>query len=110
MKDAQLNTLCQRHQAVLINSASNSITVAVVDAPSHALLDALHFATQKQIDIVCWTRQQIGNHRHKPDQAPSATPRKAEKPQPSFSIRHYARRWRNAPLISISNPAPAATE
>ncbi|SQJ27058.1 protein transport protein HofB [Salmonella enterica subsp. enterica] len=33
MKDAQLNTLCQRHQAVLINSASNSITVAVVDAP-----------------------------------------------------------------------------
>lgn len=30
MKDAQLNTLCQRHQAVLINSASNSITVAVV--------------------------------------------------------------------------------
>ncbi|EAB6471777.1 type II secretion system protein GspE [Salmonella enterica subsp. enterica] len=72
MKDAQLNTLCQRHQAVLINSASNSITVAVVDAPSHALLDALHFATQKQIDIVCWTRQQMENHRHKPDQAPSA--------------------------------------
>lgn len=71
MKDAQLNTLCQRHQAVLINSASNSITVAVVDAPSHALLDALHFATQKQIDIVCWTRQQMENHRHKPDQAPS---------------------------------------
>lgn len=71
MKDAQLNTLCQRHQAVLINSASNSITVAVVDAPSHALLDALHFATQKQIDIVCWTRQQMENHLHKPDQAPS---------------------------------------
>ncbi|MDI8993192.1 MotA/TolQ/ExbB proton channel family protein, partial [Salmonella enterica subsp. enterica serovar Anatum] len=42
---------------------------AVVDAPSHALLDALHFATQKQIDIVCWTRQQMENHRHKPDQA-----------------------------------------
>ncbi|MDI5454641.1 hypothetical protein MJM04_36475, partial [Salmonella enterica subsp. enterica serovar Cerro] len=38
----------------------------------HALLDALHFATQKQIDIVCWTRQQMENHRHKPDQAPSA--------------------------------------
>ncbi|SUG57358.1 protein transport protein HofB [Salmonella enterica subsp. diarizonae] len=72
MKDAQLNTLCQRHQAVLINSASNSITVAVVDAPSHALLDALHFATQKQIDIVCWTRQQMESHLHKPDQAPSA--------------------------------------
>lgn len=109
MKDAQLNTLCQRHQAVLINSASNSITVAVVDAPSHALLDALHFATQKQIDIVCWTRQQMENHRHKPDQAPSANAVKAEKPRPSFSIRHYARRWRNAPLISISNQAPAAT-
>ncbi|SUI04101.1 protein transport protein HofB [Salmonella enterica subsp. indica] len=70
MKDAQLNTLCQRHQAVLINSASNSITVAVVDAPSHALLDALHFATQKQIDIVCWTRQQMESHLHKPEQAP----------------------------------------
>lgn len=108
MKDAQLNTLCQRHQAVLINSASNSITVAVVDAPSHALLDALHFATQKQIDIVCWTRQQmeiigISRIRH-PRQR-----REGGEPRPSFSIRHYARRWRNVPLISISNQAPAAT-
>lgn len=104
MKDAQLNTLCQRHQAVLINSASNSITVAVVDAPSHALLDALHFATQNRL-ILCaglaskWKIIGISRIRH-----PRQTPRKAEKPQPSFSIRHYARRWRNAPLISISNP------
>lgn len=71
MKDAQLNTLCQRHQAVLMNSDNSSISVAVVDAPSHELLDALHFATQKQIDIVCWTRQQMENHLHKQHQMSS---------------------------------------
>ncbi len=104
MKDAQLNTLCQRHQAVLINSASNSITVAVVDAPLMRYW-TLCISPRKNRLILCaglaskWKIIGISRIRH-----PRQTPRKAEKPQPSFSIRHYARRWRNAPLISISNP------
>ena len=35
------------------------VHIAVVDAPSHELLDALHFATTRHIDIVCWTSQQM---------------------------------------------------
>ncbi|SRN20272.1 type II secretion protein [Shigella flexneri] len=38
------------------------VHVAVVDAPSHELLDALHFATTKRIEITCWTRQQMEGH------------------------------------------------
>jgi len=38
------------------------VHIAVVDAPSHELLDALHFATTRHIDIVCWTRQQMEGH------------------------------------------------
>lgn len=34
--------------------------------PVHELLDALHFATTRCIDIVCWTRQQMEGHTHTP--------------------------------------------
>ena len=30
--------------------------------PLHELLDALHFATTKRIEITCWTRQQMEGH------------------------------------------------
>lgn len=72
MKDTQLQVLCQRHQAVLINVDSDTVHIAVVDSPSPGLLDALRFATQKRIDLVCWTQQQMESHQHKPQQAPSA--------------------------------------
>lgn len=72
MNDAQLRALCQRHQAVLINVNSDTVHIAVVDSPSQGLLDALRFATQKRIDLVCWTQQQMESHLHKPQQAPSA--------------------------------------
>lgn len=59
MNPSQLSALCLRHQGVLLNASEEIVHVAVVDAPDQTLLDALHFATTKRIEITCWTRQQM---------------------------------------------------
>jgi protein transport protein HofB len=51
---------------ILLDADNEVVHIAVVDAPSHELLDALHFATTRRIDIVCWTRQQMEGHTHTP--------------------------------------------
>ena len=66
MNTTQLTALCQRYQGVLLDADNDVVHIAVVDAPSHELLDALHFATTRRIDIVCWTRQQMEGHTHTP--------------------------------------------
>lgn len=48
--------------SALHQACEEVVHVAVVDAPSHELLDALHFATTKRIEITCWTRQQMEGH------------------------------------------------
>lgn len=68
MNTTQLTALCQRYQGILLDADNDVVHIAVVDAPSHELLDALHFATTRRIDIVCWTRQQMEGHTHKPRQ------------------------------------------
>ncbi len=62
MNIPQLTALCLRYQGVLLDASEEAVHVAVVDAPSHELLDALHFATTKRIEITCWTRQQMEGH------------------------------------------------
>lgn len=62
MNTTQLTALCLRYQAILLDADNDVVHIAVVDAPSHELLDALHFATTRRIDIVCWTRQQMEGH------------------------------------------------
>ncbi|HGY1168250.1 TPA: type II secretion system protein GspE [Citrobacter braakii] len=64
MNTTQLTALCQRYQGILLDADHDVVHIAVVDAPSHELLDALHFATTRRIDIVCWTRQQMEGHSH----------------------------------------------
>ncbi len=59
MNIPQLTALCLRYHGVLLDASEEVVHVAVVDAPSHELLDALHFATTKRIEITCWTRQQM---------------------------------------------------
>lgn len=66
MNTTQLTALCQRYQGILLDADNEVVHIAVVDAPSHELLDALHFATTRRIDIVCWTRQQMEGHTHTP--------------------------------------------
>lgn len=42
MNIPQLTALCLRYQGVLLDVSEEVVHVAVVDAPSHELLDALH--------------------------------------------------------------------
>lgn len=75
MNTTQLTALCQRYQGILLDADNEVVHVAVVDSPSLELLDALHFATTKRIDIVCWTRQQMEGHLHQPRQTlPAVVP------------------------------------
>ena len=63
MKTAQLIPLCQRYQALLLDSNEHTIAIAVVDEPAPGLLEALRFATQKRIDIECWSVERMEKHR-----------------------------------------------
>ncbi|WP_336218513.1 type II secretion system protein GspE [Citrobacter amalonaticus] len=64
MNNTQLTALCERYQGILLDASLDAIHIAVEDAPSHELLDALHFATTRRIEIDCWTRQQMEAHQH----------------------------------------------
>ena len=65
MKQEQLIALCQRHNALLLESDDERISIAVPgDAPAD-LLAALRFATQKRIDIVCRTPEEMEKQRQR---------------------------------------------
>ncbi|TCW12814.1 protein transport protein HofB [Raoultella sp. BIGb0138] len=64
MKAEQLIPLCLRYHALLLNSDEQTIAIAVVDAPAPELLEALRFATQKRIDIECWSQDQMNKRQH----------------------------------------------
>ena len=59
MNTEQLMTLCQRHHALLLACDTDMISIAVVGNPASELMEALRFATQKRIDIECWTAERM---------------------------------------------------
>lgn len=63
MNTDQLVALCLRHHALLLSSDSERINIAVVGKPATELMEALRFATQKRIDIECWSAERIEKHR-----------------------------------------------
>ncbi|WP_318377032.1 type II secretion system protein GspE [Enterobacter sp.] len=65
MKHEQLIALCQRHNALLLESNDRRIAIAVINEPSDDLMAALRFATQKRIDIECWTSEEMEKHRQR---------------------------------------------
>ncbi|MEO3990021.1 type II secretion system protein GspE [Pseudocitrobacter cyperus] len=62
MKQEQLLALCKKYHALLISSDQAVLSIAVVGAPSDELMDALRFATQKRIDIECWSQERMDKH------------------------------------------------
>lgn len=62
MNAERLTALCRRHNALLLTCAQDRINIAVVGNPSPELLEALRFATQKRIDIECWTAERMEKH------------------------------------------------
>ncbi|HHA2301529.1 TPA: type II secretion system protein GspE [Enterobacter asburiae] len=63
MNTDQLVALCQRHHALLLTSDSDMVSIAVVGSPAAELMEALRFATQKRIDIECWSAERMEKHR-----------------------------------------------
>ena len=63
MNTDQLVALCQRHHALLLTSDSEMVSIAVVGSPAAELMEALRFATQKRIDIECWSAERMEKHR-----------------------------------------------
>ena len=63
MNTDQLVALCLRHHALLLSSDSERINIAVVGKPAPELMGALRFATQKRIDIECWSAERMEKHR-----------------------------------------------
>ncbi len=74
MKQEQLLTLCQRHHAVLLSNAADELSIAVVGTPPGELMDSLRFATQKRIDIECWTQERMDKYLQQSTPLTNATP------------------------------------
>ncbi|USR62976.1 type II secretion system protein GspE [Lelliottia amnigena] len=62
MNSEQLVMLCQRHHALIISSDAEMVSIAVVGTPAAEMMEALRFATQKRIDIQCWTTERMEKH------------------------------------------------
>ena len=76
MNSEQLRLLCQRHHALLLTSNDEMVSIAVVDTPSSQMMEALRFATQKRIDIECWTKERMEKYQQSssPSNLPVVTP------------------------------------
>ena len=74
MKTEQLIPLCQRYKALLLDSDEHTIAIAVVDAPAPELMEALRFATQKRIDIECWSQDRMDKRLQTPGISTLAPP------------------------------------
>jgi protein transport protein HofB len=76
MNSEQLRLLCQRHHALLLTSNDEMVSIAVVDTPASQMMEALRFATQKRIDIECWTKERMEKYQQSssPSNLPVVTP------------------------------------
>ncbi|VTM72651.1 Type II traffic warden ATPase [Raoultella planticola] len=87
-----------------MNSDEQTIAIAVVDAPTPELMEALRFATQKRIDIECWSQEQM----HKRQQAAAHdSPLPTAIPRPMLSgrsSRSLSKRYASGLPTFILNP------
>lgn len=76
MNSEQLRLLCQRHHALLLTSNDEMVSIAVVDTPASQMMEALRFATQKRIDIECWTKERMEKYQQasSPSNLPGVIP------------------------------------
>jgi len=58
-----LHTLCQHHNALVLNIDDATVHVAVAGEPSNELMDALRFSTHRHIDIECWSAERLEKER-----------------------------------------------
>ncbi|MDU2730593.1 type II secretion system protein GspE [Pantoea sp.] len=64
MPDSAIRALCQRYRAVLLHHDATLLRVAVAEQVPEGLSEALHFASQCQIEIECWPQARLDLHQH----------------------------------------------
>lgn len=69
MSPEKLMALCQRHNALLLSSTNERLSIAVLGQPEPEMLDALRFATQKNVDIECWSAERMEKYRQTASQS-----------------------------------------
>ncbi len=105
MKTEQLIPLCRRYHAMLLHSDEQTISIAVVNTPPAELMEALRFATQKRIDIECWSQEQMDKRLPGPGKARRNWRRTTgRKISPNGSTRSSNRPCVSGRLIFISSP------
>lgn len=59
-----ITSLCQRHQAIVLHHDATQLRVAVTESVPSGLAEALHFASQCQIEIECWPQARMDQFQH----------------------------------------------
>ncbi|WP_288473568.1 type II secretion system protein GspE [uncultured Pantoea sp.] len=62
--DDAIAALCQRYRAVVLHHDATDLRVAVAESAPPGLAEALHFASQCQIEIECWPQARLDQHQH----------------------------------------------
>jgi len=62
--DDAITALCQRYRAVILQHDADQLRVAVAESVPPGLSEALHFASQCQIEIECWPQARLDQCQH----------------------------------------------
>ncbi|MHA6310197.1 type II secretion system protein GspE [Pantoea sp. S-LA4] len=62
--DAAIAALCQRYRALVLHHDAGQLRVAVAETVPPGLAEALHFASQCQIEIECWPQARLDQLQH----------------------------------------------
>lgn len=63
MTVAPLESLCQQLPACILQQTASQLTLAVAAVPSTEIIEALRFASQRQVCFECWPLTRIQQHR-----------------------------------------------
>lgn len=96
--------LCRRYHAMLLHSDEQTISIAVVNTPPAELMEALRFATQKRIDIECWSEEQMDKRLQAGKSRRNWRRTTGRKISPNGSTRSSNRPCVSGRLIFISSP------
>ncbi|WP_336793655.1 type II secretion system protein GspE [Pantoea anthophila] len=62
--DDAITALCQRYRALILQHDADRLRVAVAESVPPGLSEALHFASQCQINIECWPQARLDQRQH----------------------------------------------
>lgn len=60
--ECAVEAICQRHHAVILHYDASLLRVAVAESVPAGLSEALHFASQCEIEVECWPQARLDQH------------------------------------------------